>query len=94
MISNRFHWAVTGIGIAMLLAGPAACGPGAVMIAIEDDDIGGVVTSEQGPEAGVWVIAETQDLPTNYIKIVTTDERLVLSSNDTSTPLAGVVSAQ
>jgi hypothetical protein len=74
MISNRFYWAVTGIGIAMLLAGPAACGPGAVMIAIDDDDIGGVVTSEQGPEAGVWVIAETQDLPTKYIKTVTTDD--------------------
>ena len=79
MISNRLLWAVTGIGIAMLLAGPAACGPGGLgggagMVAIDDDDIGGVVTSEQGPEAGVWVIAETQDLPTNYIKIVTTDD--------------------
>ena len=33
-----------------------------------------MVASEQGPEAGVWVIAETQDLPTKYIKIVVTDD--------------------
>jgi hypothetical protein len=37
--------------------------------------IGGVVQSEKGPEAGVWVIAETRDLPTNFIKIVVTDDR-------------------
>src|SRR5579872_1011656 len=37
--------------------------------------IGGVVQSEHGPEAGVWVIAETKDLPTNFIKIVVTDDR-------------------
>ena len=38
-------------------------------------DIGGVVTSPNGPEAGVWVIAETKDLPTKYVKIVVTDDR-------------------
>ena len=36
--------------------------------------IGGVVTGANGPEAGVWVIAETRDLPTRYIKIVATDD--------------------
>lgn len=35
--------------------------------------ISGVVTGPDGPEAGVWVIAETTDLPTNFIKIVVTD---------------------
>jgi hypothetical protein len=35
----------------------------------------GVVRSGQGPEAGVWVIAETKELPTNFIKIVVTDDR-------------------
>jgi hypothetical protein len=35
----------------------------------------GVVTSANGPEAGVWVIAETTDLPTRYAKIVVTDDR-------------------
>src|ERR1700730_14137030 len=39
------------------------------------DDIGGVVTSAKGPEAGVWVIAETNDLPTKFVKIVVTDDR-------------------
>src|SRR2546427_7966582 len=38
-------------------------------------DLGGVVTSANGPEAGVWVIAETTELPTKYVKIVVTDER-------------------
>src|SRR3982750_2428802 len=38
-------------------------------------DIGGVVTSASGPEAGVWVIAETTDLPTKLVKIVVTDDR-------------------
>src|SRR6476659_11298839 len=37
--------------------------------------ITGVVQGTQGPEAGVWVIAETKDLPTNFIKIVVTDDR-------------------
>jgi hypothetical protein len=37
--------------------------------------IGGVVTSAKGPEAGVWVIAETNDLPTKYAKIVVTDDK-------------------
>ena len=37
--------------------------------------ITGVVRSSQGPEAGVWVIAETRDLPTNFIKIVVTDDQ-------------------
>jgi hypothetical protein len=39
------------------------------------DNIGGVVTSSKGPEAGVWVIAETTDTPTKFRKIVVTDER-------------------
>lgn len=43
--------------------------------AIDADDIGGTVTSRFGPEAGVWVIAETQDLGTRFAKMVVTDER-------------------
>ena len=43
--------------------------------AIDNDDIGGVVTSANGPEAGVWVIAETTDLPTKFAKIVVTDDQ-------------------
>ena len=44
-------------------------------IEIDADDIGGVVTSTQGPEAGVWVVAETTDLPTRFIRIVATDDQ-------------------
>ena len=41
----------------------------------EGDDIVGVVTGPRGPEAGVWVIAETDDLPTKFYKIVVTDDQ-------------------
>src|SRR6187431_1290265 len=44
-------------------------------VAIDNDDIGGVVTGPKGPEAGVWVIAETGELPVRYIKSVVTDDR-------------------
>lgn len=44
-------------------------------IHIDNDDIGGVVGSTRGPEAGVWVIAETTGLPTKFVKIVVTDDR-------------------
>jgi hypothetical protein len=39
------------------------------------DNIRGVVTGENGPEAGVWVIAETHDLPTRFARIVVTDDQ-------------------
>jgi hypothetical protein len=38
-------------------------------------EIGGTVTSAAGPEAGVWVIAETTDLPTKFARIVVTDDQ-------------------
>ncbi|HKC55720.1 MAG TPA: hypothetical protein VKC35_06330, partial [Vicinamibacterales bacterium] len=44
-------------------------------VAIDADDIGGVVTSARGPEAGVWVIAETTGLPTKMNRIVVTDDQ-------------------
>jgi hypothetical protein len=46
-----------------------------VNVRIDADDIGGVVTGVKGPEAGIWVIAETTDLPTKYAKIVVTDDQ-------------------
>ena len=42
---------------------------------LDGDDIAGVVAGAGGPEAGVWVIAETSDLPTKFAKIVVTDAR-------------------
>ena len=44
-------------------------------VQVDADDIGGVVTGPSGPEAGVWVIAETGDLPTKFVRIVVTDDR-------------------
>ncbi len=59
--------AVSGVPHAQPSAGTA--------VAIDNDDIGGVVTGPAGPEAGVWVIAETRDLGVRYIKSVVTDDR-------------------
>jgi len=47
----------------------------AAAVSVDADDVGGVVTGANGPEAGVWVIAETRDLPTKFVKIVVTDDR-------------------
>src|SRR5882724_13060592 len=71
-------WTVVVVGLGVLLiASPERVSSqqsrGAVRI--DNDDIGGVVTSANGPEAGVWVIAETNDLPTKFAKIVVTDDR-------------------
>src|SRR3954470_5195397 len=48
--------------------------PAPAAVPIDGDDIGGVVTSRFGPEAGAWVIAETTDLGTRFAKMVVTDE--------------------
>src|SRR3954462_6810391 len=50
-------------------------GPRPSPAAIDADDIRGTVTSRFGPEAGVWVVAETQDLGTRFAKMAVTDER-------------------
>ena len=47
----------------------------ATEITVGANDLGGVVTGAKGPEAGVWVIAETTDLPTKFAKMVVTDDR-------------------
>ncbi len=59
----------------VMIAGVTAGQQPAGAPAIDADDIGGVVTGAQGPEAGVWVIAETRNLPTRFIKSVVTDDR-------------------
>jgi hypothetical protein len=63
-------------GLAALVAGTVAAPRGALRAqATAAGYIGGVVQSGAGAEAGVWVIAETQDLPTRFIKIVVTDDQ-------------------
>jgi hypothetical protein len=44
-------------------------------IAMDNDDIAGVVTGAAGPEAGVWVIAETGAFATRFARIVVTDDQ-------------------
>ena len=69
--------AALAVGL-FILALFGATGSGQVAppaVAVDADDIGGVVTGAGGPEAGVWVIAETTDLPTRLIKIVVTDDQ-------------------
>ena len=61
---------VVAVSLVAVLAGQA---PGGA-ITMDGDDIAGVVTGPNGPEAGVWVIAETRDLPTRHAKIVVTDD--------------------
>ena len=41
----------------------------------DGDDITGTVMGPAGAEAGVWVIAETDDLPTAFARIVVTDDQ-------------------
>ena len=41
---------------------------------VDADDLAGLVRSAGGVEAGVWVIAETDDLDTRFRKIVVTDD--------------------
>ena len=74
------HRAATCGGLAIILL--AACGgeapepvTGESAIAMDDDDIAGVVRSAAGPEAGVWVIAETDDFDTRFARIVVTDDQ-------------------
>jgi hypothetical protein len=76
---NSLFSAMTAMGIA-LVAGLAPTSLSAQQktdpaIRIDNNDLGGVVRSATGPEAGVWVIAETTGLPTPFAKIVVTDDQ-------------------
>jgi hypothetical protein len=62
---------VAGVAIVRMEARPQA----GARVGADAGEIGGVVTSSKGPEAGVWVIAETTDLGTKFTKIVVTDEQ-------------------
>src|ERR1700730_16969203 len=74
-MKQRLCLSVAAVGVlAFAAAAPAQVGA-QTAVAIDNDDIGGVVTGANGPEAGVWVIAETTDLPTRYAKMVVTDDQ-------------------
>ena len=61
--------------LAAALAGLVAAQAKSEPVRVGASDLGGVVTSPKGPEAGVWVIAETTELPTKLVKIVVTDDQ-------------------
>ncbi|MGB7952263.1 MAG: carboxypeptidase-like regulatory domain-containing protein, partial [Candidatus Binatia bacterium] len=76
---RTLYLGIVAVGIAGLLAAL----PGRLdsqpkpngSVRVDNDDIGGVVTGAKGPEAGVWVIAETTDLPTRFARMVVTDDQ-------------------
>jgi len=72
-LKARLYVTVAAIGIASFVSATPLRAQTAV--AIDNDDIGGVVIGTNGPEAGVWVIAETTDLPTKFAKMVVTDDQ-------------------
>jgi hypothetical protein len=81
-MANKKLWdpGVAAIGLALVLAmwpasRPYAQQSGSAALQIDADDIGGVVSGRNGPEAGVWVIAETRELGTRFSKMVVTDDR-------------------
>ena len=74
---SALYLSVAAIAIAAVLAGAPAQlnAQQAAAVNIGNTDLGGVVSGPNGPEAGVWVIAETTDLPTKMAKIVVTDDQ-------------------
>src|SRR5215475_4223494 len=75
--SRGLYCSVAAIALAAFLAAAPVkvAAQQAEAVSIGQADIGGVVTGPNGPEAGVWVIAETTDLPTKFAKLVATDDR-------------------
>src|SRR5262245_48446215 len=49
--------------------------PAQPAVSIDSAALGGVVTGKNGPEAGVWVIAQTSELGTRFAKMVVTDDQ-------------------
>src|SRR5499426_3507153 len=70
---KAIYWSLAATGVALILAACAA--QYSQQGEIGGSDLGGVVSGPGGPEAGVWVIAETTELPTKYAKMVVTDDQ-------------------
>ena len=78
-LTRLLYASALAVGVAVMLAAApvtmTADPQGGDAVRVDPDDVGGVVSGANGPEAGVWVIAETKDLPTKFVKIVVTDDR-------------------
>jgi hypothetical protein len=70
MTTSLLYTVLRGVSLAVISVTLEGQSP-----ALDADDIAGTVTGPSGPEAGVWVIAETSDLPTKFVRIVVTDDR-------------------
>ena len=67
MTRQKKFWAFSVLAMCLGLAQAQSAVPKNVLT--------GSVTGPNGPEAGVWVIAETKDLPTKFAKVVVTDDK-------------------
>jgi hypothetical protein len=63
----------SAVALVALLALVSACSDAG--LPADGPDISGTVTGPSGAEAGVWVIAETHDLPTRFARMVVTDDQ-------------------
>ena len=76
---SKLSWcpSVAAAAVALLVTGSptrlSAQQTSAETVRIGANDLGGTVAGANGPEAGVWVIAETTQLPTQFRRIVVTD---------------------
>ena len=69
-------FATTAIAVFLTAASPQlSAQQTTAAVNVGETDIGGAVTGPNGPEAGVWVIAETTDLPTKFARMVVTDDQ-------------------
>src|SRR5580692_10498779 len=69
---SKTTWGMVIVSVVLLAGALAVLN---AQVKVGNTDLGGVVTSSNGPEAGVWVIAETTELPTKLVKIVVTDDQ-------------------
>jgi hypothetical protein len=74
---RRISHSVFALALSFAVLGTPGTSPAQTKaeVAVGAADIGGRVAGPNGPEAGVWVIAETSDLPTKFAKIVVTDDQ-------------------
>ena len=75
MNSRLVSLGIVGLGLAFLVTACGGAQEAVDTLDVDGDDIGGVVSSTTGPEAGVWVIAETMDLGTRFSRTVVTDDQ-------------------
>src|SRR5690349_10585728 len=71
---NRLAQSIAAVATLVAASAGMAQVPGPANRAYPEGVITGTVTSANGPEAGVWVIAETHETNTPLIKIVVTDD--------------------